>query len=204
MLPAFPEKSLFDRPSLLHSEAERCYGESYFPSPFSPRHSEPVVFDVLALTAIPVLFLLRSPSAIARFIVAIVVDALDGKARRARPHIRHEGRSVLPALAKLDPPPGVVTIMPAPIFNAFPNFVLARTDQPVRGGEFSRQASATANAPNAYVPALHGSATAAIANAVPIDGSARPFTSRFNKKASEFLPRDVDHLHWAILQECMG
>jgi len=64
-----------------------------------------------ALTPVVRLFLARSPSTVARFIISIVVDAIQSQSFRLLSHVGNEIHKVMPSLAHFDPTSAVIRVV---------------------------------------------------------------------------------------------
>jgi len=130
-------------------------------------------------TRVPILLSAGGPSAVARRVVAVVVDTLNGQPSRTLAHIRQESREVVsPFFTHRDPAATVVlergtAVVKASVFGGGPALVLARAIAPsaslrsvcgsARGDTLSHEAVTTCRLAGSQLwtsDALHGSACA--------------------------------------------
>jgi hypothetical protein len=157
----------------------------------------------------PILSLLfaRGPLAVAGFVVAVVVDALDGvRGAFGRAHIFNEGSErVVPALADRNSSSSVtVKVFEMRVSATVPHrsprvisgrsdFVCGMTPKRIGGATLATAASALAGLERLsnYIPNR-----ATFANTVPDGFSVAPFGPGAHKPASKFLPDKGRHFAW--------
>jgi len=136
------------------------------------------VFDYAVVSFVACLRGAIRPSAIARLVVAVVVDAVNfGVRERTLPHIGQElSKRIMPCIANVDAAPSIVLVVFVVLFAAprpheAPYAILRRPGHAVCSvdvaGGLQFQASATAGVAFAKRPSGYGSCFAAIANALP-------------------------------------
>src|SRR5689334_10203953 len=90
------------------------------------------------MTPIQRLFAGRGPSAITRFIVPVVIDAVERAPARRVAHVGIEVREAIPSLAHGNAAPSIMWIVPsigvgAALFHARPNLIYARVTLAMSG-----------------------------------------------------------------------
>lgn len=134
-----------------------------------------------------------SPSAIAWFVVAVIIDALQREIRRRlTAHISDEILERLPSLANSDAAASVVYEVPsvgihAPLFHCRPCDVLTGVYQAM-----AHQAATTAGSPQFYARSLRDESVATMAEAdVVIDASSTLTRNRFNGNTVECTANNI-------------
>jgi hypothetical protein len=84
-------KSTFNGPTVLESRPGRSVWDSELSRPFCDAERAPIERDITIPTSVLGLLSACRPSAVARFVVAVVVDTLQRPAIRHRSHVVNEG-----------------------------------------------------------------------------------------------------------------
>lgn len=192
----------FNRPSCSETLQQPTLGQPGVAFPFTGRHSLPSVLNVARVAFVVGLDPARGPSAVARSVVAIVVDAIKFAVARPRPHIAKEGnKGAAPLLSHLDAAPAVPIVMRvagviATMLGARPRHVLGRVRMPVRA--FARRrgfafiAATARSAASAQVLGEHRDDAPACTTTDPDRSAAVVSASMRDSQASKRLTAEID------------
>ncbi len=193
-------QGLGDLPSLVKTPSHCRVGETESSTPFGNRQALAVELNNSARPTVLCLFVSGCPTAVARLIVAVVVDAFNGVLGRR--HVAHVGEKVLkgccPAGANLDPPATVdfemrASRIRASLNNALPAAEFGGLALSMRGDSIPVKASARFSTPGFEVVAGNNLDVSALAAAIPSrlagGGVCRAGDDR---QSPERLPGDVD------------
>jgi len=201
-----PSNSFFEAfAGSLHSLPDSFIGNRLLFTELSKRNA----FNPQSSARITALLFARLPSAITRFIVAVIVDPAKSFARRWVTHILSKIFKRSPTRANLNASPAVVVKVPCvrvttPAVHMNPGFIKAASrmrfsmsHHPL-SGQFSCKTS-TRHRSAKEIVARHPCSTAALALTQPINSSpiAHPFTSIFrsNNKSSEASASQARYFH---------
>lgn len=95
-------------PTTLQAVGDARAREANFPGPCGDTLSTPIVRQIATVAAVLHLLLVCSPSAVARFVVPVVVDTVEFETSRCFAHVGKEVLEGVPSFAHLDAPPSVV------------------------------------------------------------------------------------------------
>lgn len=128
--------------------AELAYGDAEISSPVSGAHRPFAVSNYSIAALVPVLFVLGSPFAIFRRIVAHIVNAFKGVIFGSNPHVSKKVFKLFPRLAISDSSLAIVFIsrivgVVAPVFHALPCSILYGSFFPVRSAVFPAKTPTT-------------------------------------------------------------
>lgn len=158
------------------------------------------------------LFLACRPSAVARFVVPVAVDAVKGVTRRALAHVLKEGgEGMAPALADRYPASAVVlelvmTWRQASRFHSRPRVIRRRSPAVRRNAvlchDLAHKASATPMLPAPEILPVRHAECSALTAARPCDLRPLPWPAANDRKPSKHHPGQVDKSSHDALPLC--
>ena len=138
MTPNGSRESLFDRPSDMDTSIVNAFANTEAPTPLCNRASFAIDGNEMIVTAVVRLFIVINPSAIIRFVITRIVDALNRVTwRRLWPHIGVKSIELLPAFTNPNAAASVKRILTsirvlASLFHSAPGIVFWRIAFPMR------------------------------------------------------------------------
>lgn len=201
-------QSLFRRHSCVETFPQRRMSQAHFTSPDCQRLRPSVERQITVVPFVRGLFQIGGPSAVSRFVIAVVVDSFDAVlTRRHWSHVGQEsGKVIPPPIANLNPSATVVRVSAerwrvAALNGSSPDAIFGRVASTVRGVELAVNLAAPAAAARRLLGSQrgcrHADLYAAVACAFPLGLLADSRTRSGHQQSTKALSKKIKaRRHW--------
>jgi hypothetical protein len=195
MTPDRSGQRLFNRPPALQSDRDDSNAKSSALAPVGHAQCDSVMGQIPIAARVSRLLSRRCPSAVARFVVAVVINPIEAVQRRTRPCVLTERGEVGPSFTDANtaasvsfevgigrPRAAVNHCSPGPVFACFAPTSRRSVRQVLRGGEFSAKTTTTRGGPTSEIGRAHAGVDSTLTHAMPYAAVGLSLVSRPNDR----------------------